>query len=204
VTILTRLLEPGAPEPVLEAARSLRFRAMLLIYLALEQDHFTEYDAHYFPGAEVRITRLSEPKNYSARSEPAGRTMLCAELPCQPEDGVWGLSDRALGELVREDLGRAGLPVTAPVRAVAVRRLPHAYPLYPRGYEAAFDRIDDWLETLPALLSFGRQGLYAHDNTHHALYMAQAAARSLRDDGSFDAEAWQQERRIFETHVVED
>ena len=54
---------------------------MLLVYLTLEQDHFTEFDAHYFPETEIRITRLSEPKNYSL-TRRSGRTVLCAELPC--------------------------------------------------------------------------------------------------------------------------
>jgi protoporphyrinogen oxidase len=177
---------------------------MLLIYLVLEQDRFTEYDAHYFPGADLRITRLSEPKNYAAVTEPAGRTVLCAELPCQPEDEVWSQSDEALGEIVQADLARAGLPVSCDVSSVAVRRLPHAYPLYPNGYEHSFEPLDNWVESRPRVLTFGRQGLYAHDNTHHALYMALAASRCLRDDGSFDDAAWARERAIFATHVVED
>jgi protoporphyrinogen oxidase len=204
VTALARLLEPAAPDPVQAAARALRFRAMLLVYLVLEQDRFSEYDAHYFPGADLRITRLSEPKIYADLREPRGRTVLCAELPCQASDGVWSLTDEALALLVREDLARSGIPVDAPVRRVVVKRLPHAYPLYPRGYEAHFDAIDAWLAGLPNLLTFGRQGLYAHDNTHHALYMAKAAARCLRDDGTFDSKEWEGERRVFETHVVED
>jgi len=204
VTVFASLMEPAAPEAIREAARGLRFRAMLLIYLVLEQDRFTEYDAHYFPGADLRITRLSEPKNYAAVTEPAGRTVLCAELPCQPEDEVWSQSDEALGEIVRDDLARAGLPVSCDVSSVAVRRLPNAYPLYPNGYEHSFEPLDDWVESRPRVLTFGRQGLYAHDNTHHALYMALAASRCLRDDGSFDDAAWAREREIFATHVVED
>ena len=35
---------------------------MLLVYLVLETDRFTEFDAHYFPSG-VPFTRLSEPKN---------------------------------------------------------------------------------------------------------------------------------------------
>ncbi|MDX1648480.1 MAG: FAD-dependent oxidoreductase [Myxococcota bacterium] len=204
VTALVGLLEPQAPPAVQEAARSLRFRGMLLVYLVLEQDRFTEYDAHYFPGADLRVTRLSEPKNYAARTEPRGLTALCAEIPCQPDDSVFRASDAELGERVKEDLARAGLPVRAPVRSVATRRLPTAYPLYPVGYERHFDAIDDWLEGLPGVLTFGRQGLYAHDNTHHALFMAKAAARCLRADGSFDHEAWGRARDVFATHVVED
>ncbi|MCI0664368.1 MAG: hypothetical protein L0220_25195 [Acidobacteria bacterium] len=56
----------------------------------------------------------------------------------------------------------------------------------------------------PPLLTFGRQGLFAHDNTHHALYMAYAAADCLDSHGKFDGKRWREYRRIFETHVVED
>jgi hypothetical protein len=54
------------------------------------------------------------------------------------------------------------------------------------------------------MLSFGRQGLYVHDNTHHAIYMALAAVQCLRDDGSVDRTLWASKREIFEKHVVED
>lgn len=62
--VLARILDPSAPPDVLEAAGGIELRAMILVYLVLETDQFTEYDAHYFPGADIRITRLSEPKNY--------------------------------------------------------------------------------------------------------------------------------------------
>ena len=204
IPLLARVCEPSAPSEVVMAARSLRFRAMLLIYLVLEADRFSEYDAHYFPGADLRITRLSEPKNYAAQSEPRGTTVLCAELPCQSEDAVWSMRDAELGALVQDDLARAGIPLRARVREVAVKRLSHAYPLYPIGYEQHFATLDRWAESLPRVLSFGRQGLFAHDNTHHALYMALCASRCLGDDGRFDDAKWGEFRRVFETHVVED
>ena len=160
--------------------------------------------SHYFPGSDLRITRLSEPKNYAALTEPRGTTVLCAELPCQTEDAVWTMSETELGALVAEDLARAGIPLRAKVRRVAVKRLSHAYPLYPIGYEQHFAALDRWAEDLPRVLSFGRQGLFAHDNTHHALYMALCASRCLGDDGRWDDAQWQQHRRVFETHVVED
>ncbi len=109
-----------------------------------------------------------------------------------------------LADLVRNGLALAGLPIRGAVSAVDVRRLSHVYPLYRRGFEQQFRRIDDWLDGLDGVLTFGRQGLFAHDNTHHALYMAQAIARCLRPDGSIDKPAWHEERKVFETHVVED
>ena len=202
--VLARLIDPLVPEDVLRAAGRLELRAMLLVYLVLDQDRFTEYDAHYFPEAGVAVTRLSEPKNYAATPEPHGRTVLCAEIPCSRSDDVWSMDDEGLKTLVQDALARLGLPIKSHVLKVAVRRLPQAYPIYRRGYEGHFELLDSCLSGIDDLASFGRQGLFAHDNTHHALFTAQAAVDCLDDDGRFDREKWAHYREVFATHVVED
>ncbi|MCS6953513.1 MAG: FAD-dependent oxidoreductase [Bryobacterales bacterium] len=201
--LLARLADPPPPSEVQEAAAALRYRAMILIYLVLEADQFTEYDAHYFPEREIPITRLSEPKNYGL-AHPPDRTVLCAELPCSTEDAVWSAADSELAALVQDALGAAGLPLRVPIRAAAVRRLEQAYPVYMLGFRRHFDVLDAWASQLEGLVSFGRQGLFAHDNTHHALAMAYAAADCLTAAGEFDRERWAQHRLRFEEHVVED
>lgn len=204
VTALARCLRPPLPPQALQAAEGLEYRAMILVYLVLEQARFSEYDAHYFPEPDVLITRLSEPKNYSGGRGPNNLTVLCAELPCAPNSPVWRLDDEALGRLVREALEHAGLPVRAAVKEVLTRRLPNAYPIYRLAYKTHFDRLDDQIDGIGGLLTFGRQGLFAHDNTHHALFMAYCAVDCLRSDGTFDRSRWRAYRREFETHVVED
>lgn len=204
VGILVRITDPPPPPEVLQSASSLGQRAMVLVYLVLEQDRFTEFDAHYIPTLEVPFTRVSEPKNYSGAEEPRGRTALCAEIPCSHGDGIWSMPEADLGRMVREALGTVGLPVRSRTLEIAVRRLPSAYPIYRLGYEAHLERINRWLEDLPQVVSFGRQGLFAHDNTHHALFTALSAVRCLKDDGRFNRERWAEFRRIFATHVVED
>jgi protoporphyrinogen oxidase len=203
VTVLARSLDPAPPAEVLEAAGRIGYRSMILIYARLGVDQFTEFDAHYFPGADTRITRMSEPKNYAALREPAGSTVLCAELPCQAGDEVWSMSDEELGELFARDVAGAGIPFPAPPVEVWTRRLPQAYPVYLMGYEEPFERLDRWVDGVPGVLSYGRQGLFAHDNTHHALAMAYRAVECL-DGGKFDAAAWARHREEFARHVVED
>jgi protoporphyrinogen oxidase len=203
VSALARLLDPTPPPEVLASADALRYRAMILIYLTLDAPRFTEFDAHYFPGAEIAITRLSEPKNYSLEG-PRGRTVLCAELPCSTCDVWWRASDEELGKLVAADLERAGVPVRAPIAAVSTRRLAQAYPVYALDYRRHFDRLDDWLAGVPGLLTLGRQGLFVHDNTHHTLAMAYAAAECIGTDGEIDRARWAERRRAFESNVVED
>jgi protoporphyrinogen oxidase len=204
ITALVHCCRPEAPASVLEAARRIRYRAMLLIYLVVEQPRFSEFDAHYFPEVEVPMTRLSEPRNYSLVREPADRTVLCAELPCDAGDTLWQMSDAQLGELVTTALAEQGIPLTGRVAEVTTRRLSHAYPIYDFGFEQHFKRMDAWLGSIGNLLTFGRQGLFAHDNTHHALAMAYAAVECLNDRSGFDDAQWARARLAFQQHVVED
>jgi protoporphyrinogen oxidase len=204
VSLLVRMMNPQAPPEILAAAKAIRFRGMILIYIVLEQDQFSEFDAHYFPEESIPISRLSEPKNYSASPEPRGLTVLCAELPSDPSEESWSLSDGELGRRLCCWLADVELPVKSPVRRVVTHRLGQAYPVYDRGYAAHFDAMDQWLSGFEGLLTFGRQGLFAHDNTHHALTMAYAAADCLDPDGLFDQALWSRHRLDFEKHVVED
>jgi protoporphyrinogen oxidase len=177
---------------------------MVLVYVVHEGGRWSPYDAHYVPGPETPVTRLSEPANYRVSADdPADRSVLCAEVPCAVGDAVWTASGDELAGLVDEALRVTGLP---PVRRgeVVVRRLPHVYPVYEPGYEAHLAGLDHWVGSLPRLTTFGRLGLFAHDNTHHALAMAYDAVATLRPDGSRDELAWSAARARFADHVVED
>jgi len=204
VSLLVRSMRPEAPQEILDAGKGISFRGMILIYLTLEQDQFSEFDAHYFPEESIPVSRLSEPKNYSNSKEPKGKTVLCAELPADPGSREWEMSDENLGNLLCGWLEQAGLPVRAKVLRATTRKLRQAYPVYRRGFDDYFAKVDQWLGEIEGLLSFGRQGLFVHDNTHHAFYMARAAADCLQPNGKLDKSLWAQYREVFETHVVED
>lgn len=203
LTQVARMMAPACPPEVLAATESIDYQGMILVYLELDVDQWTATDAHYFPEEEFAVTRVSEPKNYFRSTEPRGRTILCAEIPCTPDGPRWGLSDAELGARVADDLARAGIPVPRPPVSVFTRRLRQAYPIYQKGYEQALGTIDRWLDQLPGFLSYGRQGLFAHDNLHHALYMAYSAVECLTG-GRFDQARWARYREVFATHVVED
>lgn len=204
VTVLAKIVQPSAPPEVIKASERLSYRAMILIYLVLNEPQFTEYDAHYFPETDVKLTRLSEPKNYSASNQPPDKTILCGELPCAVGDEVWNASNEDLASMMRDSLEKCGLPVRAKVLQIETKRLPFAYPIYREGYEKFFDLQDEWANGLKNILTFGRQGLFAHDNTHHALAMAYAAVDCLNEAGEFNDARWKKYRRDFARHVVED
>ena len=205
LALLARLVRPAPPDAVRTAAADLTYRALVLVYLTLDRARYTPFDAHYFPGPDVVCSRLSEPKNYrdGAGVDPPDHTVLCAEVPCSVGDAVWCTPDDALGARVVDDLASAGLPRARPVN-VTVRRVPRAYPCYRVGYETAFTTLDGWASRLGPVVTLGRQGLFAHDNTHHAMAMGWAAADAVGADGRFDRAAWAAARARFAAHVVED
>ena len=200
---LARAATPAPPTDALAAAGRLRHRGLALVYLVLDRPRYTEYDAHYFPGADVVPSRLSEPKNYRDGDDPPDVTVLCAEVACTVDDETWSMADADLGATVAASIEAQGLPRIDHAEVV-VRRLPHVYPLYRPGFEADLAELTAWVDAHPRLVTFGRQGLFVPDNTHHALAMGWAAADALGADGTFDRSAWSVARDRFATHVVED
>jgi protoporphyrinogen oxidase len=200
---LARMADLAPPSRALQAAAGLRHRAMVLLYLVLDRPQWTAYDAHYFPGPEVLASRLSEPRNYRDNpDDPTDLTVLCAEIPCWANDDVWRSADADLAALLGPELVAAGLPPARPVD-VASRRLPHVYPVFHPTFADDLAALERWASET-GLLTFGRQGLFTPDNTHHALAMGWAAAAALRPDGTFDHAAWRVARDGFHSFVVED
>lgn len=203
ITLLAKMMQQPADSPVMRAATQVHYRAMVLVYVKLPVHQFTTTDAHYFPEENVRVTRLSEPKNYFRSTEPQGTTVLCGEYPCSIGDELWTASDDDLAAIMARDAATAGIPFPAAPTDVLIRRLPQAYPIYLKGYEVPLGILDDWAASQPNVLVYGRQGLFAHDNTHHALFMAYSAVDCL-DGMTFDQAKWAGYREIFASHVVED
>ncbi len=205
--VLARVTTPGAPLSAVESAARLTFRAMALVYLVHDGARWSPYDAHYLPGPETPVTRISEPKNYrDSDDDPPDRTVLCAEIPCRVGDQTWSAADEELADMVESGLRATGLPGVRRI-GVHVERMPHVYPIYTTGYEWHLAGLDSWARTLPTVTTFGRLGLFAHDNTHHALAMAYDAVDAFGgvDGGaSWDDTSWSAARERFAAHVVED
>ena len=193
----------GAPDEVRAAAGRLRHRAMVLAYLVLDADRLSDFDAHYFPELATPVSRLSEPKNFRDGDDPAGVTVVCAELACWEGDDVWTASPERLADIVMGTLEPYGFRWPGLVGA-EVRRIPRCYPFYGGTYADDLTRVEAWTAGLPRVLTFGRQGLFTPDNTHHALHMGWEADAVVGADGTVDRAAWDRRRESFRGYVVED
>ncbi|MGQ0742832.1 MAG: protoporphyrinogen/coproporphyrinogen oxidase [Acidimicrobiales bacterium] len=201
--VVASLVQPGPPAAVTQAASRLRSRAMVLVYLVLDAHRLSRFETHYLPGSETAMTRLSEPRNYRDGPDPPGTTVICAEIPCRTGDSTWSAADEALVMVVTRDMADMGLD-PGPVRQTVVVREPAVYPIYHRGWAQDLAAVESWLASHQNLVTLGRHGLFAHDNTHHGLAMAWAIADCVGPGPTLDRQRWGRARDGFRSHVVED
>ena len=200
---LLTISDPSPPPEILEAARSVRNRAMVLVYLVVPRPQYTPFDAHYIPTTGTTISRLSEPKNYRDGPDPSNQTVLCAELPCWKGDKIWNSSPGELGELVSEDLQKMGLPDPHYVH-VELKFLPSVYPVFEHSTQQARTTSQLASHSIDGVVSFGRHGLGVPDNLHHVVRMGDHLVNSVSSDGKLDSSRWDEALRSFTKHVVED
>lgn len=195
-------VENGVERPAIPARGH---RGVVLVFLTLDCDRYTKFDAHYFPELDVLAARVSEPKNYRDGDDPQGQTVLCAEIACDPGDETWTADTGALGKRVMASLAAAEVRAGAEpaVLAVHLERLPAVYPVIAADDMAAQQELLDWAHKVDGVTLLGRQGLVVADNLHHVMDMAFAAVACL-DSTGWNEGSWREALRRFEDHVVED
>jgi protoporphyrinogen oxidase len=180
ITLLVRILDPSPPPRILEAARRLRFREVVLVTLFLDQPTVSDAACTYFPQRDLEFTRVHEPRNRSAEMSPPGKTSLVVELPCFEGDAVWTREDPALVAGVVRDLDRVGLIQGTTVVGSAVARLSKAYPVYACDYQAAAQAVLDHLRGFSNLATLGRGGGFFYGHVHDFIAEGLATAARLR------------------------
>ncbi|GAB3676130.1 protoporphyrinogen/coproporphyrinogen oxidase [Angustibacter aerolatus] len=207
LTALGRVARPAPSAQAAGDAAGLVFRAMVLVYLVHRGGRWTGHDAHYLPGPETPMTRISEPANYrDSPDDPTDRSVLCAEIPCAVGDATWSAAPDDLARLVQQSLARVGLPpIDLPAEGgVEVRRLPRVYPVYTVGYQQRLAGLSAWADRLAHVTVLGRLGLFVHDTSHTAMRMAYDAADCLLPGGGFDHAAWASARERSRRQVLDD
>ncbi len=164
-----QLMDPLPSEEIIHCARSLRFRNVILVALFLNRESITSAATVYFPSLEFPFTRIYEPKNRSICMSPPGKTSLVAEIPCQPEDTLWGADDNHLTGLIRSHLVRIGWIKESEIIGSAVKRMRYAYPVLEMGTGEKVRQIYDFLKTFSNLKVSGRNGKFVYAWIHNMM-----------------------------------
>ena len=152
----------------------------------INRERVTDQTWMYMPDPTVPFGRIHEPKNWSARMAPEGKTHLVVEYFCFKEDAIWTATDTALAQRTVRELGELGIIEPEEVLDSVVLRIPNAYPLFDVDYIENQKCIVEYLARFSNLELVGRGGQFEYYNTDHAMESGIAAAEAIiaRIDGT--------------------
>ena len=183
---LVLALDPPPPPEVVEAARGLRYRDLVLVALVTADPEPFPDNWIYLHDPETRAGRV---QNFGAWSESMvvpGTTCLGVEYFCFEGDEIWEMRDDEAVALAANELGAIGLlDPTHVVEGVKVR-VPRAYPMYDLAYDSRVAILREYIESFENLQTFGRNGLHRYNNQDHSMWTAILAALNLLRGTSFD------------------
>ena len=189
VTNLVSMMDPPPAADVVEAARGLSFRDIIIVFLALDRPKVTDDHWIYFPDPDIFLGRIHEPKNWSAAMAPAGQTGIVAEIFCFAREPVWDEPDRSLIRRCTEQLETVGLIRASQLIGGHVVQCPKAYPLYERGYRERIAAVLGYLKGLSNLQSAGRNALFRYTSSDRYMEMAIKAAENVLGIADHDVDA---------------
>jgi protoporphyrinogen oxidase len=192
------LLDPPPPAEVLAAARALRYRSQVYLFVTLDKPRVTTDQWIYFPRPDVPFERWSEMKNFSARMSPPDKTSLFIEFFCFADDPKWQMTADQLLDLVLPVATQGGFFTRAEVRRCYRLRGGRDYPIYDLAYRDHLRIIKTWLDRFENLAYIGRPGRFRYTNQDHSLEMGILAARGVLTGERVSIEAVGTEAASFE------
>jgi protoporphyrinogen oxidase len=186
VTRLVALLDPKAPNQVLDAASNLSYRAFVLVGLIVDREHLFPDQWIYVHSPDVRVGRIQNLKNWSAAMVPDPmKTSVAMEYFCNEDDETWTMPDSELIDVASHELSKLGLADRGDIVDGFVIRQPKAYPVYDDAYKEQLVVIRDYLATFDNLQTVGRNGMHRYNNMDHSMLTGMLAAKNLMG-GSYD------------------
>ncbi|NHC33697.1 GtrA family protein [Scytonema millei] len=184
ISLLVQQINPPAPSEAIAAAKSLKFRNTILVYLIVEGNNLFPDNWLYINEPSVQLGRVTNFANWSPEMLPnQHQTPLCCEYWCNYDEPMWQQPEAELLERAEQELRKIGLLHHEKVSSGFVVRLPRTYPIYAGNYQQALSDIQSYLQQFPNLQLVGRYGAFKYNNQDHSLLMGILAAENVLSPG---------------------
>lgn len=180
ISELVQSLRPQAPDAVMDAARSLRYRSIISVNLLFKTPTPFPDNWIYLHSTEVRASRVQFYENWSPFMVPqGGHSSVGFEYFCFEGDEYWNSSDSDLIRLALGDLSILKFYDDQDFIGGFVVRYAKAYPLYTDNYARHLSIIREWLSQFSNLYCIGRYGQFRYNNMDHSIMTGILAVRRM-------------------------
>ncbi|OGL44482.1 MAG: hypothetical protein A2W05_00015 [Candidatus Schekmanbacteria bacterium RBG_16_38_10] len=169
ITNLLKMISPSPHGETLRSADSLRYRALLLLFVCLRKEKALDYQCIYFTESKFPFRRITEFKNLDKTMAPKTRTSLCVEITCFENEELFRRDSETIFKDVTQQLESCGFIKKDEVENYSLLRIPYAYPIYDIQYNKALDELLNYLGSIDRLISIGRQGLFSYNTMSNSI-----------------------------------
>ena len=166
------------PPEVTQAVQNLRYNALRLAFIAVNNTSLMDKSAIYIPDPTVHPHRVCYMGFFSPNMVKPGTSSLVAEVTVRPGDDVDKMDNESYLDLIVGDLDRAGIIRKQDVIVRDTRRVEYAYPVYDRDYGKNTKIIRDYFLTL-GIDQLGRFAEFDYINSDECIRRALVLADQL-------------------------
>jgi protoporphyrinogen oxidase len=199
---LLSYLEPLPKNVIIEAAKKLRFKSLILFYAIVEKERVLKDNWIFFPEKDYIFNRVSELKSFSKFVAPAGKSVILAEITCEPNSELYTMPDDMLAEKVFSSFEKAKILNKEDVKEYFTKKALRVYPVYSLDYKKNLGIVLDYLSSIDGLYTIGRQGLFNYNNSDHCVDMGLHLANHITSNGT--KEEWKKILNKFDSYRIID
>ncbi len=204
ITELIQSLTPVPPKSIIDASKTLKYRAEVQVTLFVDKEKISPDVWIYVHPKEISFMRFMEMDNWSPKMQPKGKTAIVFEVACDQGDKMWNKSDKELIDIVKNDYVREFKTVTEEqVLGGYVHRVPYEYPVYHIGYMEPLEKIKRYLLQFTNFQTIGRNGIFRYNNMDHSIEMGLYAGWNIIEgERKYDVDSVNIEREYLEEKKV--
>lgn len=167
---LAGMLHPPAPAEVVESAKRLEYRA--LVMLGMVTDKQDVLGCSYMYVLDRPYNRISEMNKFSPATSPPGENIVAVEMTVLKGSPAWNFSKEELFETCSDSLARDRILAPGDVKKLLLVKAPNAYPIYKKDYAGHLKRVMAYIESRPRLSTLGRTGEFMYMDADKCLRRA--------------------------------
>ncbi len=178
INAFIKLLDPAPPAEVIEAAVSLKYLSLLILYIATGKKEIL--DCMYEYCLEKPYNRITDVGNFTLVPK-AGRSgnMISIEQSCHLGDEWWTKEKEELFSRYIPHLEEEGLLKESDVNDIYLLKASHAYPMYLYGYRENFKIYTEYCDSIPDVSFCGRTGGFRYMDIDQCMKLAFILAEEL-------------------------
>ena len=167
-------------------SKKIKIRSMILFSVEFDQPQTLPHRTMIYPSERIIFNRLFEQNRYSRETVEAGKSVVVADITCDPADRIYRQSDTEIADLVLADFKQLRSINLDHLSDWTVTRVPFAYMVPDINSRTLLKCIVQRLQCIENLDLLGRFSIGEYDNSDYAIQNALNYSRHLENGAYLD------------------